>query len=124
MSNTCCGGKQLIFACSGAADVGAIADQAARSLTKDGMGSMFCLAGVGGRVAGIMKTTAAASRILAIDGCPLSCVKHCLEEAGFTRFEHLQLASIGFEKGKSPLNEDAVVQAAIRGKEILSREYN
>lgn len=36
-----CGvGPKLIFACSGAADVGAIADQAARKLTKDGAGKM------------------------------------------------------------------------------------
>ena len=36
--NVCaCGSApKLIFACSGAADVGAVADQAARKLTKDG----------------------------------------------------------------------------------------
>ena len=40
----------MIFACSGAADVGAVADQAARKMTRDGTGKMFCLAGIGGRV--------------------------------------------------------------------------
>ena len=79
----CCGGTKLIFACSGAADVGAVSDRAARKLTGDGAGKMFCLAGVGGRVSGIMKTTEAAEQILAIDGCPLDCVKNCLEQAGF-----------------------------------------
>ena len=82
----------MIFACSGAADVGAIADQAARRLTKDGAGKMYCLAGVGGRVSGIMATTESAAKILAIDGCPLNCVKNCLEQAGFKKYEHLQLA--------------------------------
>lgn len=120
MSNQCCGGTQLIFACSGAADVGAIADQAARKLTKEGVGKMFCLAGVGGRVSGIMKTTEAADKILAIDGCPLDCAKLCLEQAGFTKFEHLQLAEIGFEKGKSPVSDDAVAKAAAKGKEMLA----
>jgi uncharacterized metal-binding protein len=110
----------LIFACSGAADVGAIADQAARKLTKDGVGKMFCLAGVGGRVSGIMKTTEAADKILAIDGCPLDCAKLCLEQAGFTKIEHLQLAEIGFEKGKSPVSDDAVAKAAAKGKEMLA----
>lgn len=71
----CCGGTKLIFACSGAADVGAVADQAARQMTRDGIGRMFCLAGIGGRVPGIMKTTQAAEAILAIDGCPLNCVR-------------------------------------------------
>ena len=86
--NACaCGAApKLIFACSGAADVGAVADQAARRLTKDGAGKMFCLAGVGGRVSGIMATTESAARILAIDGCPLNCVKSCLEQAGFKKY--------------------------------------
>ena len=56
-SNVCRGGPKLIFACSGAADVGEIADRAARELTKNGLGKMFCLAGIGGRVGGIMKKT-------------------------------------------------------------------
>jgi len=63
--NVCaCGAApKLIFACSGAADVGAVADQAARKLTRNGAGKMFCLAGIGGRVSGIMATTAAASKV-------------------------------------------------------------
>ncbi len=120
MSNQCCGGTQLIFACSGAADVGAIADQAARRLTNEGAGKMFCLAGVGGRVPGIMKTTEAADKILAIDGCPLDCAKNCLEQAGFTKFEHLKLAEIGLEKGKSPVSDDAVGKVAAKGRQMLA----
>ena len=42
----CSSGTKLIFACSGAADVGAVADQAARKLTKQGVGKMFCAAGL------------------------------------------------------------------------------
>ena len=33
---------------------------------------LFCLAGIGARVPGIMKTTEAAARILAIDGCDVT----------------------------------------------------
>ena len=80
----CGGGAKLIFACSGAADVGEIADRAARKLTRDGKGRMFCTAGLGGRISGILKTTEAAEGVLAIDGCPLNCVKSSLEQAGFT----------------------------------------
>jgi uncharacterized metal-binding protein len=107
----CSGGPKLIFACSGAADVGAIADQAARKLTRDGVGRMFCLAGIGGRIDGIMKTTESAGTILAIDGCPLNCVKACLEKAGFNKFAHLQLADLGLEKCKSPANEENIGKA-------------
>ena len=59
-SCACGSGPRLIFACSGAADVGEIADRAARKLTRDGAGRMFCAAGLGGRISGILKTTEAA----------------------------------------------------------------
>jgi uncharacterized metal-binding protein len=68
----------VIFACSGSADVGKIADLAARKLSEAGVGKMSCLAGVGGRVKGIMETTQAAQTILAIDGCPLHCARNTL----------------------------------------------
>ncbi len=116
----CCGGTKLIFACSGAADVGAVADRAARKMTMDGAGRMFCLAGVGGRVGGIIKTTEAAEAILAIDGCPLNCVKNCLEQAGFGTFKHLQLADLGMEKGKTAVGEDTVAKVAAKGAELLA----
>jgi uncharacterized metal-binding protein len=116
----CSGGPKLIFACSGAADVGTIADQAARKMTREGVGKMFCLAGIGGRIDGIIKTTESASVILAIDGCPLNCVKQCLEKAGFTRFAHLQLADLGLEKCKSPVNEANIAKVAARGAELLA----
>ena len=47
----CSAAPKLVFARSGGADVGALADQAARKLTADGVAKMFCLAGIGGRVA-------------------------------------------------------------------------
>ncbi len=118
-SCVCSGGTKLIFACSGAADVGAVSDQAARKLTKDGSGKMFCLAGIGGRVSGIMKTTEAAEQVLAIDGCPLNCVKNSLEQAGFCKFDHLQLADLGLEKGNSPANEENVGKVVSKAKEML-----
>ena len=122
MSNKCAcsAAPRLIFSCSGAADVGAIAGQAARKLTKDGVGKMFCLAGVGGRVSGIMKTTESAEKILAIDGCPLECAKNCLEQAGFTKFNHLQLGELSLEKGKSPASEETIERVSVKGQEMLS----
>ncbi len=113
--NLCTAAPTLIFACSGAADVGAISDKAARQLTSEGAGKMFCLAGIGGRVSGIMESTRDAAKILAIDGCSLDCTKLCLEEAGFTEFEHMKVTDLGLEKGKSPVTDEniaAVVRAA------------
>jgi uncharacterized metal-binding protein len=111
----CAGAETLIFACSGAADVGEISDRAARQLARAGAGKMFCLAGVGGHVPGIVDKTRAASRILAIDGCPLDCARKTLEQAGCTQFRHLRVTDRGMEKGKAALtdqNVQTVVSAA------------
>ena len=96
--------------------MGAIADRATRKLTADGAGKMYCLAGIGGRVPGILKTTEEAAKILAINGCPLDCIKLSLEEAGFTEFEHMKVTDLGLEKGKSPPTDEniaTVVQAVL-----------
>lgn len=110
---------KLIFACSGAADVGAIADQAARHLTRGGVGNMYCLAGIGGRVPGIVKSTEAASAVLAIDGCPIDCARKTLEQAGFSGFKHLQLADLDLKKGQSPVTDEAVGRVIAKGAELL-----
>jgi len=115
----CSAAPTLIFACSGAADVGAIADRAARKMTADGVGKMFCLAGVGGRVEPILKATAEATSILAIDGCPLDCVKACLQEVGFEAFRHVRVTDLGMEKGASPPTDQRVAQVADNGAAVL-----
>ena len=122
MSNeqVCQGGDTLIFACSGAADVGAISDSAARKLTREGMGKMFCLAGVGGRVDPIMEKTKAASTILAIDGCGLDCVKYTLEQAGITQYKQIRLTDMGMAKGRSRVTDDNVEAVVTQAKAVLA----
>lgn len=105
---SCSAAPTLIFSCSGAADVGELSDRAARQLTREGKGKMFCLAGIGGRVSGIVKSTESAEAILVIDGCSLNCAKKCLEQAGFTKFNHIQITELGFAKGHCPITDEAV----------------
>jgi len=78
---SCAAGPQLIFSCSGAADVGELADRVARKLTREGTGKMFCTAGIGGGISGIIEATKSAEKIIALDGCALGCAK-CLLEKG------------------------------------------
>jgi len=122
MSNeqVCQGSSTLLFACSGAADVGAISDRAARKLTQEGVGTMFCLAGVGGRVASIMEKSKAASKILAIDGCGLDCVKCTLDEAGITNYKQIRVTDLGLAKGQSSVTDDNVEVVVTQGKATLN----
>ena len=108
----CSGAPKLIFACSGAADVGAVGDQAARKLTREGKGKMYCLAGLGGDVESIVETTKAASGMLVIDGCPVDCAKKTVERVGLSGFAHIRVTDLGFEKGETPLTDEAVAKVA------------
>lgn len=115
----CGSAPKLIFACSGCIDVGEITDRAARKITKEGTGKMFCLAGIGGRVEPIMKTTKQAARILAFDGCQMDCVKNCLQQAGFTAFEHLRVTDLGMEKGKTEVTDENIAKVVAKGSQML-----
>jgi len=116
---SCASAPKLIFPCSGASDVGEIADHAGRKLTADGIGKMYCLAGVGGRVSGIMVSTKAAGKILAIDGCPLDCARNALKQAGFNDFEHVRVTDLGMEKGQSPVTDERVEAVVLEGASAL-----
>jgi uncharacterized metal-binding protein len=116
----CAGGEKLIFACSGAADTAEIADRAARRLSRQGTGQMFCLAGIGGRVEPIMDKTRASDHIVAIDGCDLDCARRCLELAGIDGVRHLRLNDLGMEKGKSPLTAERLAQVVSAAEEMMS----
>jgi uncharacterized metal-binding protein len=59
----------LIFSCSGSSNVGQIGNLAALKLAQDGVGRMFCLAGIGGHVSGMIESTKAGKLIVGIDGC-------------------------------------------------------
>jgi uncharacterized metal-binding protein len=110
---------KIIFACSGAADVGALSDQAARELLRIGAGRMFCLAGVGGRVPEILATTRSAAKILVIDGCRQNCAQKTLEDAGFTSYAHLKLEELGLKKGKTPVTTRNIEKVAAQGIVLL-----
>lgn len=115
----CTPAAKPIYACSGAADVGEIADHAARRLTQEGVGKMSCLAGVGGRIPNLLEIARGAQVILAIDGCPLQCARNTLEKAGFTTFQHICLADLGMTKGQTPATAEAVAKVVYEGKKRL-----
>ena len=116
---SCSGAPKLIFPCSGGSDVGAVSDRTARQLTREGKGKMYCLAGIGGRVAGILETTKAAGAILAIDGCEQDCARKTLELAGFAKVAHLRLSDLGMAKGQTPANDANVEKAAAKTRTLV-----
>jgi uncharacterized metal-binding protein len=100
----------LVFPCSGGSDVGELADRVGRAIARCGQAKMFCLAGVGGHVPGMIESVKAARKLVAIDGCPVSCAKKTLEHAGF-KVEAYNLKDMGFEKGKTKIDDDSIKAA-------------
>jgi uncharacterized metal-binding protein len=113
------GPSALVYPCSGAADTGEIADRAARRLDADNVAWMSCLAGIGGRVSGLIANAAAAPALLAIDGCPHDCAKKTLELAGFANVKHVRVTDLGLKKGKTPASDKAIRQVADAAAALL-----
>jgi uncharacterized metal-binding protein len=88
----------LLFPCSGASNVGLIADRAARALAAEGTGKMFCLAGIGAHVSGMIASAEAVGRIVAIDGCSIGCAGKTLAHAGLAVAAHVVLGDLGIQK--------------------------
>lgn len=111
---SCKGNDCYVLACSGACDLGNIADLVARKLSEEGIWKMHCLAVVG---AGVDAPTNELrnSSLLVIDGCSVDCAKKIVDKADFKDYSYLRISDMGYEKGKSGVtrdNIDAVYQVA------------
>lgn len=103
MSDKClCNAKNVVvFPCSGGSNCGQIANEAAVRLTKEGVASLFCLAGIGAHIGGMVESARSAERIVAIDGCSVGCARKVLEHAGLTITDYIDVAKLGVEKNKN-----------------------
>ncbi|MCB9497741.1 MAG: putative zinc-binding protein [Fibrobacteria bacterium] len=111
----------LIYSCSGAADVGEVADRVARALAREGLGKMSCAVGVGAGIQSLRHVAVSAGRILAIDGCATRCVERALGEVGVESILHVELGSRGFPKGGSPASDENVGRALALVRERLNQ---
>ncbi len=116
----CCGdAPRLVFACSGASDVGAVADQAARRVSRIKLASMGCLAAVANKLDFSTDPVKAAERIIVIDGCSENCAKLTMEKAGVSAFDHVLVSELGMEKGHTKVNQEHITKVYKRSEEIL-----
>lgn len=112
MANDCCSnGTVLLYPCSGASDVGELADRAVRKLWKEGFATKTCLAGVGADISGFIASAKGADVNIVVDGCPIACARKCLERIGVTPIA-IMLADLGYKKGQSAVSEEAIARVA------------
>jgi len=102
----------LIFPCSGASNCGQVTNEVGLKLRENGKGAMFCTAGIGGHVKGLVEGAKQAKILVAIDGCPMGCAKKCLEGEGFAPAVHFIVSQeVKMTKAYERPSEEAVTQA-------------
>lgn len=118
----CCSGvaKPIVLTCSGASNLGRMADLAARKMTADGIAQMSCLAGVAGGVDMMLQALAAAPAVLVLDGCDYECGRKVMEKAGFPDFRHLRLDQMGMKRGETPVTGENVQRVVAEGAKRLA----
>lgn len=111
----------LFYACSGGANVADISDRVARTLMKEGKGGMFCLAGLGANIPGMIDTAKNADLNLVMDGCPVDCAKKIFERHGLTNVKYLRITDLGIEKAKGvPVTEEQVQKSLNAARAMIA----
>lgn len=116
----CCGSAvKLIYSCSGAADVGEIADRVTRKLRDDGYARMTCLAGIGAGLSGYIESAKGADTAITIDGCAHACARKSMQRIGVEPVSYI-LTKMGLVKGETPVSEKVV---AVMSEKIKDAKY-
>ncbi|MCF7804742.1 MAG: putative zinc-binding protein [Candidatus Marinimicrobia bacterium] len=116
----------LIYSCSGVSNVAQLANAAAVDLDRAGEAEMSCIAGVGGDIPSLVRKAQSGRHIIAVDGCPLACVKHSLTRHDVEPDRHLLLSDYGFRKHrKGNVHQDDIeyVKQLIRDEHTPVQEY-
>jgi uncharacterized metal-binding protein len=102
----------LVFPCSGSSNVGQITNELALRMTREGLGTMSCLAGVGAHISGFVASARDCDQLVVLDGCPLKCAAKVFEHVGITPHVHLMLTDHGFTKRRGvPVLSEEVQRA-------------
>ena len=118
--NLCKGSDVMVFSCSGGSNVGQLANRAAVEITKEGKRRMYCLAGLGGHVQGLIDNTQKADKVIVVDGCPVGCAKKIVEYAGIKIDGYIELSEEGFEK--TPGKLDVTKEQVDKVKLLIEKE--
>lgn len=115
----------LLLPCSGASNCGQIANRIAVSLDLIGAGRMYCLAGIGAHINGMVESARGVKRILALDGCSVSCAKKVVEHAGLELTDWICVTEQGVEKQHNFfIEQEDVERITDLARELLNKPIN
>lgn len=90
--------RPLVYSCSGCSSAAQLANHVALQLDRQGLAEMSCIAGVGGDVPSLVRVARSGRPIIALDGCPLACVRNTLARHQVVPTRHHQLQQYGVKK--------------------------
>ncbi len=90
--------QPLVYSCSGCSSAAQLANHVALQLDRQGLAEMSCIAGVGGDVPSLVRLARSGRPIVALDGCPLACVRNTLARHQVAPTRHHQLQQYGVKK--------------------------
>ena len=88
----------LVYSCSGCSSAAQMANHIALELDRAEVAEMSCIAGVGGDVPQLVRLARSGRPLVALDGCPLVCVKSSLARHGLAPVRHYRLHEWGVKK--------------------------
>jgi len=83
---------------------------------------MFCLAGLGAGIAGMIQTAKDADLNVVIDGCPMDCAKKIFDKVGVTNYVQVKVTDLGIEKVKGVrCTQEQVNKVIAKATEVLAK---
>ncbi len=121
---TCeCTAEEITFLpCSGGSNCGQITNQVAIKLDEEGIGHIYCLAGIAAHIDGMVESAKGAKRLVALDGCQVACAKKTIEHAGLKVTDWICVTEEGIEKNHQfKLAPEEIDLIARRTRESLAK---
>jgi uncharacterized metal-binding protein len=112
----------LVYSCSGCSSAAQLANTLALRLDRDGEAQMSCIAGVGADIPSFVSQATSSRPILALDGCPLACVRNSLKRHGVEPDRYVQFNEHGVKMHYGQDAEELDVERLYPRAIALARE--
>lgn len=114
--------RPIVYSCSGCSNAAQLANTLALELDRSDVAEMSCIAGLGGDVESLVRLAKSGRSLVAIDGCPLRCVRRTLARHQLEPAVAFVLSEYGVKKhAEVKATETQSLYERVRD-DILSRE--
>ncbi len=118
-----CTAEEITFLpCAGGSNCGQITNQVAIKLDEEGIGHIYCLAGIAAHIDGMVESAKGAKRLVALDGCQVACARKAIEHAGLKVTDWICVTEEGVAKNHQfKLAPEEIELIVRKTKESLTR---